>query len=377
MCCCSSERAFESLQRRVSGAEDTDFLARRLSSLEQSGRILEALAGSPRADDDEEKRGGSGSGRGRQGTAASTATTTLTPALCRFFVLGKCRYGSHCTFSHALPPQASECAENEADGLSVAAAMVDCPFFLRGNCKYGDYCRLRHNAASPSTTLGGRPYVAAAGRASTAFPPPNSSTGTSNGAENQQEFTCGICFEDIVESGKHFGLLSESPAVSTDSKDLEVEVIRACPACRLPSNYIVPSLTFCTGDAKRQVVAAYKGHLALRECKYFNGHLGSCPFGQHCFYAHRDSEGQDVKHLDRPKRSTKARRRGHTDEAALQLLQQYSHLFRFLETGDWDDFADLVDENDAFDQESDEDEDEDEYGYDFYDDDDDDEYDTE
>ncbi|RLN86224.1 hypothetical protein BBJ28_00011656 [Nothophytophthora sp. Chile5] len=374
MFCCSNERAFESLQRRVSGAEDTAFLARRLSSLEQSGRILEALAGSQHADEDEEKRGSWGSGRGRQGTAASTATTTPTPALCRFFVLGKCRYGSHCTFSHALPLQASECAENEADGLSVAAAMVDCPFFLRGNCKYGDYCRLRHNAASPSTTLGGRPYVAAAGRASTASPPPT------NGAENQQEFTCGICFEDIVESGKHFGLLSCDHCFCLDclrswrqSKDLEVEVIRACPACRLPSNYIVPSLTFCTGDAKRQVVAAYKGHLALRECKYFNGHLGSCPFGQHCFYAHRDSEGQDVKHLDRPRRSTKARRRGHTDEAALQLLQQYSHLFRFLETGDWDDFADLVDEDDAFDQESDEDEDE--YGYDFYDDDD--GYDTE
>ncbi|KAF1781123.1 Leucine-rich repeat domain, L domain-like [Phytophthora cactorum] len=135
------------------------------------------------------------------------------------------------------------------------------------------------------------------------------------------------------------------PALVASSKDMELEVIRACPACRLPSDFIVPSLIFVTGEEKRKVVEAYKSHLALRECKYFNGLFGSCPFGPRCFYAHRDSEGRDVKHLDRPKRSTKSRhgRNGRQGgDAALQsLLQQYSHLFRFFEVADWDDF-DLV-----------------------------------
>jgi hypothetical protein len=124
--------------------------------------------------------------------------------LCRFFVLGKCRYGSHCTYSHALPEAASDCAVSPEEGLNAAAALVDCPFFQRGNCKYGDFCRLRHAGTESSSTR-----IAAAvlpptcsGRASAA------SASLVTPSENQtQEFTCGICFEDIVQAGKHFGLL--------------------------------------------------------------------------------------------------------------------------------------------------------------------------
>jgi E3 ubiquitin-protein ligase makorin len=124
------------------------------------------------------------------------------------------------------------------------------------------------------------------------------------------------------------------------SKDLEVEVIRACPACRQPSDFVVPSLTFCTGDTKAKAVEANKRHLALRECKYFNGAFGSCPFGPHCFYAHRDAQGRDIKHLDRPKRSTKPRRNvgGMTEAALSSLLNNYSNFFRFLEMVEMDEY---------------------------------------
>lgn len=123
---------------------------------------------------------------------------------------------------------------------------------------------------------------------------------------------------------------------------MEAEVTRSCPACRLPSNYIVPSLSFCTGDAKQAVVEAYKSHLSVRECKYFNGVIGSCPFGPHCFYAHRNSEGQDIKHLDRPRRSKHRHgRRGlPAGESLSSLLSNYGSLFRFLESLDWDEYGD-------------------------------------
>lgn len=127
---------------------------------------------------------------------------------------------------------------------------------------------------------------------------------------------------------------------------MEAEVTRSCPACRLPSNYIVPSLTFCTGEKKRQVVEAYKSHLSVRECKYFNGLFGSCPFGQHCFYAHRNSEGHDIKHLDRPRRNSKHGRGGGggrglaSNESLSSLLSNYGSLFRFLESLDWDEYGD-------------------------------------
>ncbi|CAI5736094.1 unnamed protein product [Peronospora destructor] len=270
---------------------------------------------------------------------SDSAIVTPPSALCRFFVLGKCRYGCRCTFSHALPAHVSECAANETESLSAAAALVDCPYFLRGKCMFGEHCRLRHNSAVLPEALTTSATCAA---------PRMTRIATSG--DNQQDFTCGICFDDIVQSGKHFGLLSCDHCFCLDclrswrqSKDMEL--VRACPACRLPSDYIVPSLIFCIGEEKREVVNAYKSHLALRECKYFNGLFGSCPFGPRCFYAHRDSEGNDVKDLDRPKRSTKSRRsrtgRLGDDSTLQSLLQQYSHLFHFFEAADWDDF-DLV-----------------------------------
>lgn len=134
--------------------------------------------------------------------------------LCRFFVLGKCKYGSHCTYSHVLPPTANDRTGSESDGLSAAAALVDCPFFQRGNCKYGDYCRLRHaNAASdaaPSPTtepvVTRQPTITPNSRAARVSRPDRPES-EQPPPSNQQEFTCGICFEDIVQSGKHFGLL--------------------------------------------------------------------------------------------------------------------------------------------------------------------------
>lgn len=357
--CCSSterDRVFDNLQRRLAAQDLSDRGAEAEDVYEDKRSVPQAARSSPAA-------------------AAAVPTT----ALCRFFVLGKCRYGSRCTYSHALPEQVSECAADEAEGLSAAAALVDCPFFLRGNCKYGEHCRLRHN---PAMLLGAATSARAAPRAGR--PSGAGYTSSNNAAvnataatreDNQQDFTCGICFDDIIQSGKHFGLLSKYQSfviggcpldetyicvkhVGCDhcfcldclrewrqSKDMELEVIRACPACRVPSDFIVPSLIFCKGEEKRKVVEAYKSHLALRECKYFNGLFGSCPFGPRCFYAHRDAEGRDVKHLDRPKRSMKPRRgrngRQGGDAALQSLLQQYSHLFRFFEVADWDDF-DLV-----------------------------------
>ncbi|KAG2531393.1 hypothetical protein BBO99_00001543 [Phytophthora kernoviae] len=322
--------------------------------------------------DYEEKRGVPLNRSTRQNSTPGVSPATL----CRFFVLGKCRYGSHCTFSHALPAQVSECASNEAEGLLAAAALVDCPFFLRGNCKYGEHCRLRHDPATLSASGAARTSPPVARSSTMTNGTRSNSAAASSPSDNQQDFTCGICFDDIVESGKHFGLLGCDHCFCLDclrswrqSKEMEVEVIRACPACRIPSDFIVPSLVFCTGEAKRQVVEAYKSHLALRECKYFNGLFGSCPFGQHCFYAHRDSEGHDVKHLDRPKRSTKPRRGNRNGnqggDAALQnLLQQYSRIFRFFEVADWDDF-DLVGGFDS----DDSDDDDFDYEYGFSDDD--------
>lgn len=181
---------FENLQRRLA-AQDLDD---RGSDMEEEKRSVPA--------------------RSSRDSAAATPTS----ALCRFFVLGKCRYGSRCTFSHTLPAHVSECAADETEGLSAAAALVDCPFFLRGNCKYGEHCRLRHNPAMLSGAATSTRSAPRAAKTTTSSISAATSAATANHDDNQQDFTCGICFDDIVQSGKHFGLLSKFRLASVVDK---------------------------------------------------------------------------------------------------------------------------------------------------------------
>lgn len=151
-----------------------------------------------------------GHGGNRRSVSAPVAAQPKPPppALCRFYVLGKCRYGSHCTYSHEIPAAATtECEMTEEDSLTAAAALVDCPYFLRGNCKYGQHCRLRHTPplqAAATATRSQGPSVASA-----ASVPNNQTSATGDAGTTEHEYTCGVCFDDVVESGKHFGLLSE------------------------------------------------------------------------------------------------------------------------------------------------------------------------
>jgi hypothetical protein len=112
----------------------------------------------------------------------------------------------------------------------------------------------------------------------------------------------------------------------------------------------VPSLKFCTGEEKLAVVDAYKRHLAIRECKYFDGTFGSCAFGADCFYAHRNGQGVDIKHLERGRERANRRRqrsgssaggssrgrrggrggRGRNNTAT--MLERYNDFFRLLDS---------------------------------------------
>lgn len=96
---------------------------------------------------------------------------------------------------------------------------------------------------------------------------------------------------------------------------------RACPECRVTSNYVCPSLYYVdTKEEKDLLLSAYKGALGQQNCKYFNKvfiqivgrlskidcleaawirnvcclvwqGLGTCKFGNKCFYAHRLANG--------------------------------------------------------------------------------------
>lgn len=120
----------------------------------------------------------------------------MTPSICRFYVLGKCRYESLCTYSHNIEIRDTQ-RPTEPSEMVDAARFVDCPFFLRGNCKFGDFCRLRHAVPRP---LAHRCCTPVFSKRITTYPNTPLSA-----------YTCGICLDDIVDSGKRFGLLSMFP----------------------------------------------------------------------------------------------------------------------------------------------------------------------
>ena len=72
--------------------------------------------------------------------------------VCRYFLVGQCRYGKACWLQHP-------------DGVSVPASQpvhtppvsdrkkVVCRYFLLGNCKFGDQCHYKHeNTTDPPPT---------------------------------------------------------------------------------------------------------------------------------------------------------------------------------------------------------------------------------
>ena len=77
--------------------------------------------------------------------------------LCRFHVLGQCRYGTSCRFSHDLtsvpsqvrpdPGSTRPCAIVRALGKMLTYTIMSCQvcsYFLAGHCAYGKQCKFAH-----------------------------------------------------------------------------------------------------------------------------------------------------------------------------------------------------------------------------------------
>eukprot|EP00752_Nemacystus_decipiens_P006422 g5785.t1 len=266
----------------------------------------------------------------RQAAAARSSGFEPSRPPCRFFLLGKCKFGDACTFSH--DPQ----------------RVPVCSFFeSSGTCRYGNSCKFLHGSSSSSSSngdgssTGHDPRSASATTASASSPMPvqqqggeeaSSSAGADAGGdgdavaasavagggmgleatEGEDKDRCGICLENIPASGKRFGLLNcdhvyclECLRTWRKSKGPQKDISRTCPECRKVSFFLVPSKEHLKGKAKLKAIQAYKKGLSKLPCKYHkparSGGNGSssgtnvCPFGARCFYAHLDENGNDVK----------------------------------------------------------------------------------
>ncbi|CAH1153539.1 unnamed protein product [Phaedon cochleariae] len=118
-----------------------------------------------------------------------------------------------------------------------------------------------------------------------------------------KEKTCGVCFEVIMEKAngeQRFGILPNCNHCFClscirkwrQARQFENKIIRACPECRVTSDFVCPSMYWVdTKEDKEKLIDDYKKALSRKDCKYFKKGQGKCPFGNKCFYLHAFPDG--------------------------------------------------------------------------------------
>ncbi|KAH8289839.1 hypothetical protein KR054_011616 [Drosophila jambulina] len=125
--------------------------------------------------------------------------------------------------------------------------------------------------------------------------------------------TCGICFDTIMEKAgreRRFGILPNCSHVFClecirtwrRAKQFEPKVTRACPECRIRSDFVYPSVFWVESkEDKEKLLTDYRIALGAKDCKYFRNGNGKCPFGNKCFYKHAMPNG-DLIDVGLPRR---------------------------------------------------------------------------
>lgn len=156
-----------------------------------------------------------------------------------------------------------------------------CTFFLQGLCRYGDSCFYMH---ALNEDVESEEDMMEMGRE----------------LQESRELECNICYDNILEKGERFGLLSGCSHAFCLScvrnwrgnADQPKQTVRQCPVCRVETHFIIPSSRMVTSPKRKNVlIETYRKNLSGIPCRHFNEGRGTCPFGTSCFYAHRFPDG--------------------------------------------------------------------------------------
>ncbi|KZC11708.1 E3 ubiquitin-protein ligase makorin-1, partial [Dufourea novaeangliae] len=121
--------------------------------------------------------------------------------------------------------------------------------------------------------------------------------------QRSRDKSCGVCFEVVMEKAsreQRFGILPNCNHCFClscikkwrQAKQFDNKIIRACPECRVTSDFVCPSMYWVdTKEEKEKLIMDYKSALSTKDCKYFNKGRGKCPFGNKCFYLHALPDG--------------------------------------------------------------------------------------
>ncbi|GFH49826.1 hypothetical protein CTEN210_06302 [Chaetoceros tenuissimus] len=208
--------------------------------------------------------------------------------LCRFYLMGKCRYTDEvCTFSHR---------SGEGDEtIEEARKNIHCPFHEN---KEKRYLRCRHQ----------------------------SNCWFSHGAEEEEEGEEELSADlvcTVIEKGQRFALFSDCDhtccyccarkwhrnkhrrdAILARPAEAQKHVHQpgnkplmrhSCPMCRQLSKNLYPSKHYLKGEEKKAYIATYIDEQNKRQCHYYAS--GTCPFGDECNFQHVDENGNDLFEL--------------------------------------------------------------------------------
>jgi len=263
---------------------------------------------------------------GIQALSQSATNMDRERPLCRFFVMGTCKFGVNCSFSHDIP----------TGELAEARKKVPCVYFHRNKeCRYGSRCVFSHDKLDSGVDNSKNDSIKTE---NDSIKTENDSIKTEKVVVSsasvttcsyvEEENTCGICLDNIVQAGKRFGILSkcdhrfciECLRKWRREHDTGKAMTNACPTCRVKSSVVIPTKKFIVGHEKEMVIEGYKKKMGSMPCRNFDGSIGSCPFGRNCFYAHFSWDGKDLKPNDEP-RSRKKQKTVHPSNDLIGVLR--------------------------------------------------------
>nr|KAF6462186.1 hypothetical protein HJG59_011247 [Molossus molossus] len=118
--------------------------------------------------------------------------------------------------------------------------------------------------------------------------------------QDSRDVVCGICMDkvwDKPEAKRIFGILPNCTHAHClgclrtwrkNRQNFPLDVIKACPQCRVHSSYIIPSKFWVSkGAEKEQLIRNFKARTRQIPCRFFIRGNGRCPFKSDCIYLHQ------------------------------------------------------------------------------------------